>query len=416
MGKAKAKTRAKKEQLLKEQAANKKLERANRKAAYKDKQRKRARQGHDEDRQFALQLADIGCRVVEVKGDGNCMFRSIADQLEGNNHNHSTIRHDVMTYIEEQREDFEPFMEDDEKFDDYISRMRGDCEWGGHQELYAASQHFSINIIIHQFNAARFEMHAPNPNYAKATIHLSYHGENHYNSVRAQDDHGSGPAEPINLGGGSAGGRAGAGAAEAEEPATDEEVLVLRSVPSVPLSVIRTVLTEVGGDASLAIELLIDGYSGDPGEGEGGADPDGRAVGGEAGGSAAAQNHSAVEGQSSGGDAAAGSSAEAGGAGEAAALTGGSSAGAEPGGGAEDAGASASGKSKGGKSKKSKNASPPPEKPRRQGDCPCGSGLKYKKCCRKKDRQRGREAPSDADANEAPVDATSAGDVQVIVL
>ena len=42
-----------------------------------------------------------------------------------------------MTYIEERRDHFEPFMEDDEKFDAYIHRMSKDSEWGGNQELFA---------------------------------------------------------------------------------------------------------------------------------------------------------------------------------------------------------------------------------------------------------------------------------------
>lgn len=52
-------------------------------------------------------------------------------------------------------QDFEPFMEDDEKFDGYLARMSKDGEWGGHQELYAASQLIPASFIIHQFNAPR---------------------------------------------------------------------------------------------------------------------------------------------------------------------------------------------------------------------------------------------------------------------
>lgn len=45
-------------------------------------------------------------------------------------------------------------MEDDEKFDAYIDRLSKDGEWGGHQELYAASRLLSVSFVIHQFNAA----------------------------------------------------------------------------------------------------------------------------------------------------------------------------------------------------------------------------------------------------------------------
>lgn len=39
---------------------------------------------------------------------------------------------------------FEPYMEDDEPFGAYLRRMRGDAEWGGNQELVAASQLYKV--------------------------------------------------------------------------------------------------------------------------------------------------------------------------------------------------------------------------------------------------------------------------------
>ena len=49
--------------------------------------------------------------------------------------------------------------QDDEKFDAYIARMGRDGEWGGHQELFAASQHYNCNVVVHQVS----ELHAPKP-------------------------------------------------------------------------------------------------------------------------------------------------------------------------------------------------------------------------------------------------------------
>lgn len=51
-----------------------------------------------------------------------------------------------MDHIESNRDAFEPYMEDDESFDDYLGRMRGDAEWGGHQELVAASQLYKVKV------------------------------------------------------------------------------------------------------------------------------------------------------------------------------------------------------------------------------------------------------------------------------
>lgn len=49
-----------------------------------------------------------------------------------------------MDHLESNREVFEPYMEDDESFGDYLGRMRGDAEWGGNQELVAASQLYRV--------------------------------------------------------------------------------------------------------------------------------------------------------------------------------------------------------------------------------------------------------------------------------
>ncbi|CAN0153074.1 unnamed protein product, partial [Phaeothamnion confervicola] len=47
--------------------------------------------------------------------------------------------------------------------------------------------------------APRFELRSDRPTVAASAVHLSYHGENHYNSVRALDDHSAAPARPIPL-------------------------------------------------------------------------------------------------------------------------------------------------------------------------------------------------------------------------
>lgn len=53
-----------------------------------------------------------------------------------------------MEHIEKNRENFEPYVEDDEPFGDYLVRMKGDAEWGGNQELVAASQLFQVRAFM----------------------------------------------------------------------------------------------------------------------------------------------------------------------------------------------------------------------------------------------------------------------------
>lgn len=98
-------------------------------------------------------------------------------------------------FIENNREKFEPFVEDEVPFDEYCRSIREDGTWAGNMELQAASLVMRINICIHRHTAPRwyiqnFDMHATQ------MIHLSYHDGEHYNSLRSKDDNCSGPAKP----------------------------------------------------------------------------------------------------------------------------------------------------------------------------------------------------------------------------
>lgn len=56
--------------------------------------------------------------------DGNCMFRSICDQLYSDSSRHMEVREKIMDYIEDEKAHFSLFIEDDETFEDYVNRMR----------------------------------------------------------------------------------------------------------------------------------------------------------------------------------------------------------------------------------------------------------------------------------------------------
>lgn len=49
--------------------------------------------------------------------DSNCLFRALGDQLEGHSRNHLKHRQETVDYMIRQREDFEPFVEDDIPFE-----------------------------------------------------------------------------------------------------------------------------------------------------------------------------------------------------------------------------------------------------------------------------------------------------------
>ena len=85
--------------------------------------------------------------IVNMADDGNCLFRSLSDQLyRDSGDRHGEIRKDVCDFLSQNEEDFAPFMvfddedEDATDFESYISTMRDDGEWGGNIELMAAAR------------------------------------------------------------------------------------------------------------------------------------------------------------------------------------------------------------------------------------------------------------------------------------
>ncbi|KAL4088458.1 hypothetical protein PRIC1_012878 [Phytophthora ramorum] len=142
------------------------------------------------------QLATVGCKLHEVEADGNCLFRALGDQLYGDQHRHEDIREKIVTYLEQHRDDFEPFMEDEEKFEKYCERMREDGTWGGNQELYAAARLFQVYVVVHQDQpSARIMVIECDRLKPTRFAHVAYHGEDHYDSVRALRD----PVDPDGL-------------------------------------------------------------------------------------------------------------------------------------------------------------------------------------------------------------------------
>ena len=226
-----------------------------------------------EEKAFLALLNDANLTIKYMDGDGNCLFRSVADQLTGNaDGQHPDVRRKVMDYIEAHKDHFSLFIEDDEPFDDYVARMRETREWGGDKELFAASQLFAVNVVVHQADAAR-PRYVLRCDHARRDIHLSYHGDCHYNSVRSVGDDGTrmGPAAAIRLDGLDTGLAAASSSASSStsSSATVDEQAVLRCVPWQPLEDVRRALRRAEGDVDAAVELLMlnpDGLGNEPTE------------------------------------------------------------------------------------------------------------------------------------------------------
>lgn len=146
------------------------------------------------------ELAALGLQMHEVSGDGNCFFRTIADQLRAlgpefhEEEDHHSLRNRVVAYMRSNKDAFEPFVEDEEPWDKYIERMELEGEWAGNLELQAASMELGVNIRVYQ--AGQPPWTVKNHPETAPLLHVSYHDGSHYNSVRPLNNAHRGPALP----------------------------------------------------------------------------------------------------------------------------------------------------------------------------------------------------------------------------
>lgn len=81
-------------------------------------------------------LENEGLSIVDMSSDGNCLFRSLSDQLYNDRgHHHDEIRSDICDFLAANKEEFEMFLstQDAKDFESYVADTRRDGVWGGKQ-------------------------------------------------------------------------------------------------------------------------------------------------------------------------------------------------------------------------------------------------------------------------------------------
>jgi len=150
------------------------------------RRRNKRRQSDEIDEKFKKKLEELGYFIREVGGDGNCLFRSVSEQVEGNEQNFQEYREKCVNYMKENKDVFAPFIEDDEPFDKYIERMSQNSEWGGNLEIYALSKLLEANFYIYMLDQPMYIV--KNFEKPKRNIMLTYHEGKHYNSLRKLEE------------------------------------------------------------------------------------------------------------------------------------------------------------------------------------------------------------------------------------
>ncbi|CAF1089394.1 unnamed protein product [Rotaria sordida] len=171
--------------------SSKQQEREIRRQEKQSREKKAHAKGDENIGEFNNQLRAFNLQLRYIVGDGNCLFRSFADQMDGDQHRHSYYREKICDYMRINRADFEPFIVD-QPFDAFIRSLSKDGTYGGNECLVAFSRLFDAKICIHQLNQPVWIVcFSDSP---KHEIHISYHDYEHYSSVRKLGDRGSASA------------------------------------------------------------------------------------------------------------------------------------------------------------------------------------------------------------------------------
>eukprot|EP00045_Choanoeca_perplexa_P016501 m.223953 g.223953 ORF g.223953 m.223953 type:complete len:450 (+) comp17277_c0_seq4:133-1482(+) len=121
-----------------------------------------------------------GFEIVEMLGDGACMFRAVAYHVYGDQEMHGTVREACINYMRANRDHFSQFVLTD--FDLYLRYKALPACHGNHVEIQALSEMYNRQIEVYAYDDVpinTFQSHL----HADAPIRLSYHNNNHYNAV-----------------------------------------------------------------------------------------------------------------------------------------------------------------------------------------------------------------------------------------
>ncbi|RXM92113.1 OTU domain-containing protein 3 [Acipenser ruthenus] len=122
----------------------------------------------------------------EDEEEDNCLFRALGDQLEGHSRNHLKLRRETVEFMIAQRNDFEPFVEDDVPFEKHVASLGKSGTFAGNDAIVAFARNHGVTVVIHQIRGSEKPI--------GRELHIAYrHGE-HYDSVRRIGDNSESPA------------------------------------------------------------------------------------------------------------------------------------------------------------------------------------------------------------------------------
>ncbi|CAL8470675.1 g10217 [Coccomyxa elongata] len=119
----------------------------------------------------------------EVKGDGNCQFRALSDQLYRSPGYYDQLRRAAVEQLRSHPEQYAPYVAGD--WEDYLRLMAKSGTWGDHLTLQAIADRFGVKmyIVTSYREGDIIEINPNGPLRSERVLYLSFWAEVHYNSV-----------------------------------------------------------------------------------------------------------------------------------------------------------------------------------------------------------------------------------------
>ncbi|KAL6500578.1 OVARIAN TUMOR DOMAIN-containing deubiquitinating enzyme 10 [Orobanche gracilis] len=125
-----------------------------------------------------------GFSEAKIPADGNCQFRSLADQLFKTSDYHKQVRQEVVKQLKSCPQSYQRYVPMD--FSVYVKSMSKNGEWGDHVTLQAAADAFRVKIIvITSFRDTSSIELLPKSQKFDRVVYLSFRAEVHYNSIHS---------------------------------------------------------------------------------------------------------------------------------------------------------------------------------------------------------------------------------------
>uniref|UniRef100_A0A7N4NIZ4 OTU domain-containing protein 5 n=2 Tax=Sarcophilus harrisii TaxID=9305 RepID=A0A7N4NIZ4_SARHA len=122
-----------------------------------------------------------GFIIKQMKEDGACLFRAVADQVYGDQDMHEVVRKHCMDYLMKNADYFSNYVTED--FTTYINRKRKNNCHGNHIEMQAMAEMYNRPVEVYQYSTEPINTFHGIQQNEDEPIRVSYHRNVHYNSV-----------------------------------------------------------------------------------------------------------------------------------------------------------------------------------------------------------------------------------------